>query len=115
MSTSKKNALSLKVKVEILKEVEQAKTHGAKTVIATKYKIPKSTLSTIIENKDKIYEAFEQSLCVPSKKRIRTAAHQDIEEALVLWLKFACSRQVPVSGPLLQTKSGRVGFGAGAS
>ena len=40
MSISKKNALSLKHKVEILKEVEQSRTHGAKTVIAAKYKIP---------------------------------------------------------------------------
>ena len=105
MSASKKNSFSLKLKVDILKEVDQAKTHGAKSVIAAKYKIPKSTLSTIIKNKDKIYESFEQSLCVSSKKRLRTAAHQDIEEALVLWLKFARSRQVPVSGPLLQTKA----------
>jgi hypothetical protein len=56
MSISKKNAMSLKDKVEILKEVEKLKTHGSKTVIASKYKIPKTTLSTIIKNKDKILE-----------------------------------------------------------
>ena len=59
----------------------------------------------IIKNKDRIYKAFEQSLCAPNKKRLTTAAHKDIKDALILWMKFARSCQVPISGPVLQTKA----------
>ena len=54
-SASKKNSLSLQIKVKVLQEVEKfAMECGAKVKIAVKiaekYKIPKSTLSTIIKN-----------------------------------------------------------------
>ena len=54
-----------------------------------KYEILKSTPPTIIKNKETILEAFEQSTFAPSKKRMRTAAHVEVEEALVSWLKYA--------------------------
>ena len=50
-------------------------------------------------------EAFEQSTFVPSKKRKRTAAYLEVEEALVSWLKYAQSQNAPISGPILQTKA----------
>ena len=52
-----------------------------------------STLSMIIKNKDSIIEAYEQSSFAPSKKRMRSAAYPEVEEALVSWLKFARSHQ----------------------
>ena len=105
-SASKKNSLSLQTKVEILQEVQMfAKERSAKVKIAEKYEIPKPTLSTIIKNKETILEAFEQSTFVPSKKRMRTAAYLEVEEALVSWLKYARSQNAPISGPILQMKA----------
>ena len=105
-SASKKNSLSLQTKVAILQEVEKlAKKHGAKVKIAKKYEIPKSTLSTIIKKKEMILEAFEQSTFTPSKKRMRTAAYLEVEEALVSWLQYTQSQNEPISGPILQTKA----------
>ena len=106
MASAKKNSLSLQTKVDILQEVERlAEERGSKVRIATKFSIPKSTLSTIIKNKDSIIEAYEQSSFAPSKKRMRTAAYPEVEEALVSWLKFARSQNTPISGPVLQTKA----------
>ena len=105
-SASKKNLLSLQTKVEVLQEVEKfAMERGAKVKIVEKYEIAKSTLSTIIKKKETILEAFEQSSFVPSKKRMRTAAYLEVEEALVSWLKYAQSQNAPIKGPILQMKA----------
>ena len=53
----------------ILQEVRKfAKECGAKVKIAEKYEIAKSTLSTIIKNKERILETFEQSTFAPSRR-----------------------------------------------
>ena len=36
---------------------------------------------------------------------MRTAAYLEVEEALVSWLKYARSQNVPISVPILQTKA----------
>lgn len=54
--TDKRAKISLKTKLAILEEVD--KKQISKTKIAEKLKIPKSTLSTIIKNKNKIDNAI---------------------------------------------------------
>ena len=93
-SASKKNSLSLQTEGAILQVVEKfAKERSAKVKIAEKiaekYEIPKSTLSTIIKNKETILEAFEQSTFAPSNKRMRTAAYLEFEEGFVSWVKIS--------------------------
>ena len=58
-----------------------------------------------MKNKEKILKAVESSSYLPERKRLRTAAHTDIEKALLLWFKQARSLNVPVSGPILQMKA----------
>ena len=80
---AKQKALSIKDKVEILKAVDKrASEYGAKGKIAKEFGIASSTLSTIIKDKKKILDAFEQSVFKPDRKRLRTAAYEDVEEAL---------------------------------
>ena len=66
-----------------------------------------------MKNKRKILEAFESSTFGPDRKRLRTAAHTDIEDALLLWFKQARSLGVPVSGPILQLKSRKLASALG--
>ena len=108
-------AIPLAKKVEIIKAVEEKKQ--SKTAIAHEFQVAKSTVSSILKNKRKTLEAFESSTFRPDRKRLRTAAHTDVEEALLLWFKQARSQGVPVSGPILQLKArelaaalGRRGF-----
>ena len=61
--------------------------YGAKVKIAKKFGIASSMLSTIIKDKKKILDAFEQSAFKPGRKRLRTATQEDVEEALVIWFK----------------------------
>lgn len=66
----KQQSIHLKRKQLILSEVEKGTL--SKTKIAEKFGIPKSTLSTIVRNKDKIDEAVTSgSNC--SSRRLRKA------------------------------------------
>ena len=56
-SKRKLNTKSIKDEYSTLKEVEDGKT---KSQVAAKYGIPKSTLSTWLKNKDKIFEATKK-------------------------------------------------------
>ena len=60
---AKQSALTLSKKMEILADVDKndREKTTTKTKIAQNFGIPKTTLSTIMKNKEKIKEAFEQS------------------------------------------------------
>ena len=64
------------------------------------YNLPKSTLSTILKNKDKIRESFAASKIEPRRKCIRHSSHEDLEKALLLWFRQARAMNVPISGPI---------------
>ena len=103
---AKQKSLSIKDKVEILKSLEKrASEYGAKGKIAKEFGIASSTLSTMIKDKERIFAAFEQSAFEPNRKRLRTAAFEDVEEALVLWFKGIRSQNIPISGSIIRAKA----------
>ena len=53
----KRNQISLETKLEIIEKHQNGKTP---TELANKYKLAQSTISTIISNKDKLNERFQQ-------------------------------------------------------
>ena len=55
-----------------------------KTAITTKYDVSASTLSSWLSRKYYIKSAFKLSTFSPSRKRMRTALHPDIEESLII-------------------------------
>ena len=58
-----------------------------------------------MKNKEKTLEAYESSSFAPQRKRLQTAAHSDVEDALLIWFKQAQSLNVPISGSFLQMKA----------
>ena len=82
---AKHKSLSLPDKIKILKVVaESAGQHVSKGRIAKEFSITKSTLYTIIEDKDKIVAAFNHGTFEPERKRMRTSVYEDVEEALLI-------------------------------
>ncbi|KAH6934746.1 hypothetical protein HPB50_000677 [Hyalomma asiaticum] len=88
----------IKTNVEILRKVENSVL--SKMEIAKKYEITKSTLSTYIKNKKSIIAGYEKQQMKPSRKRLRTSAHPQPEDALVVWIKQVRSRNLPLNGPI---------------
>ena len=97
-SGRKQSAISLKVKMELLKAVDEG--HSSKTDICKKFGIANSTLSKIIKNRDQLTVAFERSMFQPARKQMRKAKHEDLEAALLVWFKQARSQNAPLSVPL---------------
>jgi len=103
MSSRKRKAIDLDTKYQIIQAVE--KNDKSKVKIAKAFEIPPSTLSTILKCKDTILNAYNSSDFGFSRKKMRIALHQDIEEALFQWFKGVCDKNIPISGPTLAAKA----------
>lgn len=95
-------SIDLKTKQLILVEVEKGTL--PKTKIAEKFSIPKSTLSTIIKNKDKIDEAVALG-STNSTTRLQKPMLEDVEQELLKWFKKARDSNTPLSGALVREKA----------
>ena len=103
MATSKKRkSLSLERKIEILRAVDSGRK---KSDVAREYDLSSSTMSTLIKNRPRIEQQYNMSKSDPTRKRIRTAALDDVEEALIKWFRDVRGKNLPVSGPLLKEKA----------
>ncbi|NXP49866.1 TIGD4 protein, partial [Heliornis fulica] len=98
----RKKSISIEEKIDIISAVESGKK---KADVAAEYGIKKNSLSSIMKNKEKVLEAFESLRFDPKRKRLRTAFHTDLEEALVRWYRIAQCLKVPVNGPMLRLKA----------
>ncbi|KAK9722522.1 Tc5 transposase DNA-binding domain [Popillia japonica] len=100
--TDKRAKISLKTKLAILEEVD--KKQISKTKIAEKFKIPKSTLSTIIKNKNKIDNAIASGKQV-FNKRLKGARYPELETQLIEWFTEMRLKAIPLNGPTIQQKA----------
>ena len=94
---------SIEFKNKVLLEVERGIKSKAK--IAEEYSVNASTLSTWIKNKQQIFDAHKGEKFESKRKRLREANHEDLENALHKWFMSQRSKNVPISGPILQAKA----------
>jgi hypothetical protein len=97
----KRNALDLEQKFAIIKDIESGKKQS---VVALSLNIAKTTVNTIWSDRDKIKRAFEEASVI-SRKRLRAAEFDDVENALLKWFNVARSQNVPISGQILREKA----------
>ncbi|XP_044577556.1 tigger transposable element-derived protein 6-like [Cotesia glomerata] len=104
----KQTSIDLSLKLKIIEEVE--KGVKSNTNIAKDFVIPKSTLSTILSNKEKLFQAIAAGSVTPTQKtkRIRLAKHENLESQLLTWLNSVRSANLPVSGPIIQEKGEKI-------
>ena len=95
--------ISLAKKLEIIKAFESGRK--SKSAIAGEFCVAKSTVTSIVKNKQKIVDASDTASFTPERKRLQLAAHSDIKEALMIWFTQARTLNLPVSGPILQIKA----------
>lgn len=102
-SNKKRNSLSIAKKVEILTKLET--TGKKKSEICKDFRIPKSTLSTIIKNKQQLKETFAKHKVKKTNAKIRFSKYEELEEALLMWFCQSRAQNLPVSGPLISEKA----------
>ena len=81
--------------------MEDGKT---KSQVAAKYGIPKSTLSTWLKNKDKVYEATTKG-SNSKRQRLRQGTFANLGQAMFKWLLVVRSRDVAVLALVFKTKA----------
>ncbi|GFW94902.1 tigger transposable element-derived protein 4 [Trichonephila clavipes] len=96
---SKRKCLSIKEKNGTLQEMDKG---VKKKDIALKFGIPPNSLSTIIRNRDKLQNYDSLNSC---SKRLRTLVYEDVDEAVLKWIRTMRDKNVPISQPLVIEKA----------
>ncbi|XP_050303768.1 tigger transposable element-derived protein 4-like [Anthonomus grandis grandis] len=102
--SKKRKVLSIEEKGLIIARLESGESNAT---VATEFDLSHSSVSTILKNKNKIKEAFNENLL--GKKKLKLSQHPDIDQALLKWFKSQRSGGTPISGPILQAKANNFG------
>ena len=104
MKNSKNNTLSLNSKIELIKCYEESKVSVKKLVV--QFKCGKTQVYEILKNKDKIKDDWlNNGRSNDSKRKLRITGNEEINAIVYDWFLDARSRNLPISGPLLQAQA----------
>ena len=103
MASSKRNSITLEKKKEIINVIENGKMKQSDVV--RNYNLSKSTVNTIWKNRRKYEDSISSGLCGHNAKRIRQCNFENLERALVIWIKQVHSENFVIDGPILKEKA----------
>ena len=92
--------VNLKVKYEAIKELQKGRPNNG---VANQFSIPGSTLATWKKNKEKIFEAFQNSLM--KRQKVKTGTYEKLNEALLKWFTSMWGNNIPINGPIILEKA----------
>ena len=95
----KLNAKTLLEKCDILSHIEKSMTNKE---AADKFGVPKNTISTWIKNKEKNFQALEES--APSTRKLRGCQYEKVDKALFERFVLQMSQKIPIDGSMIQEK-----------
>ena len=64
--------------------------------------MPKNTISTWSKNKEKVFQALEES--ARSTKKSRGCEYKKVDKALFEWFVLQRSQNIPIDGSMIQEK-----------
>ncbi|ROT86069.1 putative tigger transposable element-derived protein 1-like isoform X9 [Penaeus vannamei] len=103
-SAKKRQAITMETKVDIIKRVERGEKMAD---VARSYQMNRSTIGTILKNKDKIMEHVKSSVpmqsTIISKKRGKVI--EELEKLLSIWMEDCHQKSKPLSLMLIQEKA----------
>ena len=104
-ATGKRKDLSASEKVQVIEYKKENPSAGVRS-IAEKFDCSKSQIQSILAKKDEIlehYGANKNAHC----KRARLSQLKNVDKATYEWYQKARSKNIPVTGPMLQEKAKR--------
>ena len=104
-ATGKRKDLSASEKVQVIEYKKENPSAGVQS-IAKKFDCSKSQIQSILAKKDEIlehYSANKNAHC----KRARLSQLKNVDKATYKWYQKARSKNIPVTGPMLQEKAKR--------
>lgn len=100
IASAKRHNLPFAVKLDIINRVER----GEKSDIASAHKIPRSILTTILKNKAEIRAKVDRRPRACRARCIHKAVHKDVDASVFKWFIDVWSRNILVSGPMIDQK-----------
>lgn len=73
--------------------------------LGEKYNIPQSTLGSILQRKAVILQTIKINSEAKSKKRNRNGKHEQVDQAVKMFVNEARAQNVPLSGEVIKTKA----------
>ena len=107
-STPQRKALTLHEKQKVIDIIEKAEQGGKKpnfAEIAKQFGSHRSTISVISKKRDTLKDRAKADIQSPSSKRFRPFKHDDVDEALYLWVKQKLDQDARLNLPLLKAKA----------
>ncbi|XP_069701125.1 uncharacterized protein [Periplaneta americana] len=88
--------ISLETKLAVFSDLDR----GLKQAdVARKYGFAQSTLATFIKRRKEIEESVASGKINPGRKRLKTAATEDVDIATLKWFKEMRTLNIPLTGP----------------
>ena len=103
MAKRKQKELTLQDKVEVI-DFKNKNPATALRQIANKFQCGKTQIQSILRDTQNLLDKSTASGNAVSK-RARTCRFQDVDLATLEWFSKAGSKNIPVSGPILQQKA----------
>ena len=103
MDKRKRKELTLQEKVDVIAYKDKNPAIGIRE-IAEKFQCGKTQIQSTLRDKRKLLDKFATNGNAASK-RARMCRFQDIDSAMFEWFRMARSKNIPVSGPMLQAKA----------
>ena len=99
-STKSRKNLTFSQKLEILKEGEKS----SQRAVAAKFGVSLGVVNRVIKRKLEL-EKLAENNCNHAAKRVKKSINEDLNEQVWEWFVAARSKNIPVSGPILQEKA----------
>lgn len=100
---TKRKFLSVKEKIEIIEACEKSNLSVRRA--AEKFKVGKTQVSAILKNKGEIRKTFNEGGNCDRKKKFPKTEGAALDQIVHNWFCQVRSKNIPVSGPLLQEKA----------
>lgn len=105
----KRQELDLKTRFEVIK-YSQANPQESARKLADKFLCGKTQIQSILLKKEETLKAFEANSS-SNTKRSRGARNEEIDNRLLDWFRKARSKNMPITGPMLQEKAMQIAQG----
>src|SRR5271167_2434971 len=90
-----------KIDLALKQQIIDASANKKVSELATEFKLPYTTVDTIIKSKAKTLEAIDEGGNA-KRARITGDKHSDLEDVLLNWLKDVRSENIAVNGPMIK-------------
>lgn len=101
MASRKRNELSLRQKVDLLKSSEGKSSRQ----LAEFYGVGRTQVQNILKRKREILDSFDNNGLSIRKRQCVSSANDDLNDLMWEWFEKMRGQNIPVSGPLLQEKA----------